>query len=321
MGGSPREDKDRDFKSRSASGSQHGLRKKRHRTKAAAHRRYRRAESAALAQSGSLADDGIADDVESRIATTRREQERRYGPPTLADHVTDRLVERFLDMVDTYSAGPYRPETQRARTEQALTEVTRQRPTGRPDTWLTRAALDLDALLPEPVFPGRDGRRRNTEHRRDWFTAFLTDRPEWKPYLHGLAGRSSGTGIVRRGCSAQGGLPVPRPLRGQWFGDLWGRQLEQQILQRIFGTSLQSHVIAAFQRFCPAAAVICAEYVVGVGVEQAYCVGASQLHQFLIGVPPREVSQSDGSLLNRLPEACHIKQRLNTSIVFGALAH
>jgi hypothetical protein len=132
MGESPREEKNRDFKRWSASGSRHGLRKKWHRTKAAAHRRYRRAESAALAQAGSLADDAVADDVEARIATTRREQEHRYGPPTLADHVTERLVERFLDMVDTYSVGPYRPETQHARTAQALTEATRERPSGRP---------------------------------------------------------------------------------------------------------------------------------------------------------------------------------------------
>jgi hypothetical protein len=191
MGGSPREEKDRDFKRRSASGSQHGFRKKWHRTKAAAHRRYRRAESAALAQAGSLADDGIADDVEARLATTRREGERRFGPPTLADHVTERLVERFLDMVDTYCAGPYSPETQRARTEQALTEVTRERPNGRPDTWLTRAALDLDALLPEPVFPGRWWRRRSAERRREWFTAFLADRPDWEPRLvHWIADRA-----------------------------------------------------------------------------------------------------------------------------------
>jgi hypothetical protein len=192
MAGSPRQDKDRDFKRRTASGSQHGLRKKWHRTKAAAHRRYRRAESAALAQAGSLADDGIAEDVEARIATTRREQEDRYGPPTLADHVTERLVERFLDMVDTYSAGPYQPESQCARTEQALAEVMRERPNGRPDTWLTRAALDLDALLPEPVFPGRRWRRPNSERRREWFTAFLADRPEWEPRLvHWIADHGS----------------------------------------------------------------------------------------------------------------------------------
>jgi hypothetical protein len=183
MGGSPREDKDRDLQRRSASAAQHGLRKKRHRTKAAAHRRYRRAESAALAQSASLADDGIAGDTEARIAATRREHERRYGPPALADHVTARLVERFLDLVDTYASGPYRPGTQRARAERALTAITRERATARRDSWLTRPALDLDGLLPRPVFPGRGWGRRNVGSRRAWFAAFLADRPAWEPRL------------------------------------------------------------------------------------------------------------------------------------------
>jgi hypothetical protein len=190
---SPRDDKDRDYKRQSVSPTQHGFRKKWHRTKEAAHRRYRRAESAALAQSGPLADDAIADTVEARINTTRRERENRWGPQTLADHVTERLTERFLDMVDTFSAGPYRPEAQGDRTEQALDGVTRERPTGRPGVWPARIALDLDALLPDPVFPGRGRWRHNdrTERRREWFAAFLDDRPEWEQRLiHWIADRA-----------------------------------------------------------------------------------------------------------------------------------
>jgi hypothetical protein len=184
MDRSPREDKTRDYERQSVSGARHGLRKQRHRIKTAAHRRYRRAQSTALAQAETLADDRISDDVESRIVTTRRDREfRRENPPTLAEHVTDRLVERFLDMVDTYSAGPYRPETQAPRTERALTEITRERQGGRSIPWLTRTTLDLDDLLPEPVFPGRRWVRGTTERRREWFAAFLADRPEWEPRL------------------------------------------------------------------------------------------------------------------------------------------
>lgn len=180
----PREDKERDYTRQSLSGARHGLRKQRHRLKASAHRSYRRAQSAALAQAGPLADDRNADDVESRIRTTRREREFSGGDSsTLADHVTDRLIERFLDMVDTYSAGPYRSETQGPRTERALTEITGKRPGGRPGPWFTRTTLDLDDLLPEPVFAGRHWAQRNTEARREWFAAFLADRPEWEARL------------------------------------------------------------------------------------------------------------------------------------------
>jgi hypothetical protein len=181
----PREDKDRDFKRQSVSGAQHGLRNKWNQTKARAHRRYRRAESTALAQAGSLADDRVADDVQARLATTRRRVDNRYGPPSLADHVTERLTERFLDMVDTFSAGPYRPETQGDRTEKALTEILRDRRGGRRGVFLTRTAIDLDALLPDPVFPGRGRWRRTdrTDRRREWFTAFLDDRPGWEVRL------------------------------------------------------------------------------------------------------------------------------------------
>jgi hypothetical protein len=69
--------------------------------------------------------------------------------------------------------------------------VTRERPNGRRDTWLARAALDLDALLPEPVCPGRWWRRRTTDRRREWFKAFLADRPEWEARLvHWIADRA-----------------------------------------------------------------------------------------------------------------------------------
>ena len=180
----PRGDKARDYERQSFSSARHGLRKQRHRIKTAAHRRYRRAQSAALAQAETLADDRNADAVEARIRTTRRERDHyRGGQPTLADDVTDRLVERFLDMVDTFSAGPYRPETQGPRTERALTGITRERPGGRPDAWFNRTTLDLDDLLPEPVFPGRRWAQRNTESRREWFAAFLADRPDWEARL------------------------------------------------------------------------------------------------------------------------------------------
>jgi hypothetical protein len=190
---SPREDKDRDYKRQSQSAARHGLRKQVQRIKAKAHRRYRRAESTALAQAATLADDGVAEEAEARITTTRRRVENRWGrPPTLADHVTERLAERFLDMVDTYSAGPYKAETQRDRTEQALTEILRERSGGRRERWLTRIALDLDALLPDPVLPGRRWRRDDRSgRRREWFTAFLDDRPEWEPHLvHWIADRA-----------------------------------------------------------------------------------------------------------------------------------
>ncbi|WP_203990144.1 hypothetical protein [Virgisporangium aurantiacum] len=184
MDRSPREDKTRDYERQSVSAARHGLRKQRHRIKTAAHRRYRRAESVALAQAETLSDDRNADDVEARIGTTRRERDHYRGsPPTLADHVTDRLVERFLDMVDTFSAGPYRPETQGPRTDEALTGITRERPGGRATPWFTRTTLDLDDLLPEPVFPGRRWAQRNTERRREWFAAFLADRPGWEARL------------------------------------------------------------------------------------------------------------------------------------------
>lgn len=184
MDRSPREDKRRDYERQSPSAACHGLRKQLHRIKAAEHRRYRRAQSVALAQAETLADDRNADDVEARIRTTRRERDNdRGGAPTLSDHVTDRLVERFLDMVDTFSAGPYRPETQGPRTERALTGITRERPGRRATLWFTRTTLDLDALLPEPVFPGRRWAPRNTEARREWFAAFLADRPEWEARL------------------------------------------------------------------------------------------------------------------------------------------
>jgi hypothetical protein len=184
MARSPREDKERDYKRQSNSAARHGLRKQLQRIKAKAHRRYRRAESSALGQVGTLADDRIADRVEARIAATRRGHEPRYGgPPTLADHVTDRLVERFLDMVDTYSAGPYKPETQRARTERALTEITRPRPSSRFDGWQAQSAQAVDDLLPERVHAARWRQHRNAERRREWFAAFLADAPEWEPRL------------------------------------------------------------------------------------------------------------------------------------------
>lgn len=178
---SPRQEKDRDYARQSANAVRHATRRQQHGDKAAVHRRYRRAASLALAQPGPLADTALADTVTDRIATTRRDRDINWSgqPQMLSSHVTNRLVERFLDTVDTFSAGPYRPDSQRARVEQALAGILADR--GRPDSWQIRSARELDELLPEPVYPGRWWRsHRNAERRREWFGAFLADRPEWE---------------------------------------------------------------------------------------------------------------------------------------------
>jgi hypothetical protein len=181
---SPREDKDLDYGRQVASGSANGFRKHWPRRKAAVHRSYRRAQSAALAQPATLADSRIADRVEARVAATRREREPNTNQSALGDHVTRTLADRFLDMVDTFAAGPYQPQAQRERTERALAVLIRERPVRRPIEWSLRStALSIDALLPYPVVQGHPRPGPSAQRRRDWFAAFLGDRPEWRPRL------------------------------------------------------------------------------------------------------------------------------------------
>jgi hypothetical protein len=181
---SPREDKDLDYGRQVTSGSANGFRKHWPRRKAAVHRSYRRAQTAALAQAGMLADPGFADRVEERVAAARREREPNTNQSALGDHVTRTLADRFLDMVDSFAAGAYQPQPQRARTERALTVLTRERPVRRPVEWsLGLTALSIDALLPDPVVQAHPRPGPLMQRRRDWFAEFLNDRPEWEPRL------------------------------------------------------------------------------------------------------------------------------------------
>jgi hypothetical protein len=188
-GRTPREDKDRDYRRQSTSPSSNGFRKHWPKRKAVVHRSYRRAQSTLLAaQAGSpadtLADHHVADRIEARIAATRRGREPNWNNYPLSYAVTGKLVARFLDMLDTFARAPYRPETQRERTERALTEIVRPRPAAPYDVGgLRRTAYALDGVLPRPVFGGRDWKPERAEARREWFTAFLDDAPGWEPRL------------------------------------------------------------------------------------------------------------------------------------------
>jgi hypothetical protein len=188
---SPREDKDLDYGRHVASGSANGFRKHWPGRKAAVHRSYRRAQAAALAQPAALADHRIADRVEARVAAKRREREPNTNQSALGDHVTRRLADRFLDMVDTFAAGPYQPQAQRERTERALATLIRERPIRRPIEWSLRStALSIDALLPDPVVQGHPRQDPSVRRRRDWFAEFLLDRPQWRrPLIRWVADR------------------------------------------------------------------------------------------------------------------------------------
>jgi hypothetical protein len=180
---SPRADKDLDYGRHATSGSANGFRKHWPQRKAAVHRSYRRTHTAALAQPAVLTDPTIADRVEARVAGIRREREPNTNQAALGDHVTRTLTDRFLDMADTFAAGPYQPQAQRARTERALTVLTRARPVRRPIEWSLRsAARSIDELLPFPVAPTTVSDPA-VQRRRDWFAEFLLDRPEWEPRL------------------------------------------------------------------------------------------------------------------------------------------
>lgn len=187
---SPRVDKDLDYSRQAPSDIVPGSRGRWQWTKKSVHRGYRRGESSTLAKSAALADPDAANEAEERVARIRRKRTTYTRAESLADRVTARLFRRFLDLVDTYSTGPYRRATQRVRTDRALAALVRDRPTTRPaSVWAERVALCVDALLPDPVRKSTNRQHlvpapaRLLARRRAWFAAFLADQPSWEPRL------------------------------------------------------------------------------------------------------------------------------------------
>jgi hypothetical protein len=182
---SPRDDKELDYERQAVSGSSHGFRQHWPQRKAAVHRGHRRGKTTALAQARGLADPGVADSVEVRLAGSRRWRETNWNQSNLGEHVACTLARRFLDMIDTFAQGDYRPETQRAQTVHALSVLVRRRaaPHRPAEGRLTQVVYTLDDLFRVPVLSRQPADTPRHRRRRDWFAAFLDDRPDWEPRL------------------------------------------------------------------------------------------------------------------------------------------